>query len=128
MIKFLTPDTIKTLHTKLIERFGGIDGMRDNGLLESAIAYPQMLHEMAGEQNVCTLAAAYCTHLIKNHPARDGNKRMAILVMLTFLQLNNKKLKIPNNKLYDLAIMAATSQIDETTIAQKLNQYANNVE
>lgn len=121
-MKFLPLDTIKLLHTQLIRNFGGIDGIRDEGLLDSAIAYPRMLHEMGNEQDVFKIAAAYCSHIIKNHPALDGNKRLAVLAMLVFLKLNGKNLHIPQEELYELAINAATSQIDENKITLQLHK------
>jgi death-on-curing protein len=122
---FLSIAIIEILHAKLITKFGGINGIRDVGLLESALAYPQMLHQMAEEQDIHKIAAAYIFHLIKNHSFIDGNKRIAVLAMLTFLQLNNTLIEIPDQDLYELAIKAADSSINESDIAFELRKYTN---
>lgn len=122
-MKFLPLDIVKLLHNELIYNFGGTDGLRDERLLDSALAYPQMIHQMAQEHDPYKIAAAYCTHIIKNHPALDGNKRLAVLIMLVFLELNDMNIEIPNDDLYEAAIQAATSQIKEDELAERLKQY-----
>ncbi|BAZ14609.1 death-on-curing family protein [Calothrix sp. NIES-4071] len=83
--RFLLYSQVLIIHQRQIERFGGSDGVRDEGLLESALAQPQttfggeLLHPTIVEQ-----AAAYLFHLSMNHPFIDGNKRTAFAVMLTF--------------------------------------------
>lgn len=119
-MKFIPSEVLKQLHSKLITEFGGMDGWRDEGLLEAANAYPQMFHEMAGENDVRKIAAAYCYHLIKNHAAVDGNKRIAMLSMLIFLRLNGAQCSLSEQELYELAIQAASGKIAEAEIASLL--------
>ena len=88
-MKYLTPDDVLKLHKKGLEAHGGETGIRDNGLLESAVAQPQMTFE--GRDLYPTLvekAAALGYSLVKNHVFVDGNKRVAHLAMETFLALN----------------------------------------
>ena len=87
--KFISISEVQEIHTDQISSFGGSPGIRDEGLLESALAQPQatfggeFLHSTIPEQ-----AATYLYHLAMNHPFIDGNKRTAFAVMDTFLRLN----------------------------------------
>ncbi|MGF1519789.1 MAG: type II toxin-antitoxin system death-on-curing family toxin [Nodosilinea sp.] len=119
--KFLDAATILMLHSRQIERFGGTAGVRDRGLMESALAQPQatfggeLLHPTLPEQ-----AAAYLYHLAKNHPFVDGNKRTAFAVMVTFLRLNGARLNLSNDQAYDLVMGVAQGQIDKPALANIL--------
>ncbi len=116
--RFLDAATVLMLHTRQIERFGGTAGVRDVGLLDSALAQPQatfggeLLHPTLAEQ-----AAAYLYHLSKNHPFVDGNKRTAFAVMDTFLRLNGKCLLLTNDEAYDLVMQTAQGQLDKPALA-----------
>lgn len=87
--EFLTTEDVLALHEEAIEAFGGAHGIRDQGLLESAVAAPQAtfggdcLHE-----DLFAMAAAYAFHLCKNHPFLDGNKRTAFYATVLFLDRN----------------------------------------
>jgi death-on-curing protein len=89
---------VLSIHARQIERFGGTPGVRDEGLLESALAQPQatfggqFLHPTISEQ-----AAAYLYHIAMNHPFIDGNKRTAFAVTDTFLRLNGCALNLTKN-------------------------------
>ncbi|WP_445172693.1 type II toxin-antitoxin system death-on-curing family toxin [Microcoleus sp.] len=99
---------VLSIHARQIERFGGTPGVRDEGLLESALAQPQatfggqFLHPTINEQ-----AAAYLYHIAMNHPFIDGNKRTAFAVMDTFLRLNNCALNLTDDRAYDLVMRVA---------------------
>jgi death-on-curing protein len=94
---FLSLAIVLKIHTRQIEKFGGTNGVRDQGLLESALAQPQvtfagqLLHPKIHQQ-----AAAYLYHLTMNHPFIDGNKRTAFAVMDTFLRVNGYNLILSN--------------------------------
>ncbi len=120
MIYFLEFDEIIYLHEGLIRKFGGSAGLRDKNLLESALIYPQFLSAMAEEQDLYVLASAYCFHIIGNHPFVDGNKRIGVLAMLTFLRMNKIDIHVQKDKLYDLAMDVAMSKISEDQVAKKL--------
>jgi death-on-curing protein len=80
-------ETVLALHEQLIARFGGASGLRDAGLLDSALARPQ--HLLAyGTPTLFQLAASYGYGLVKNHPFVDGNKRIGFTVVVLFLELN----------------------------------------
>lgn len=107
MIKLSIEDII-FLHEKIIDKTGGIRGIRDIGLLETAINSPFI--SFGGEDLYKTLddkANQLCNSLIRNHPFLDGNKRIGILAMLVFLDLNNKKKKITNEEIVELGLRIA---------------------
>jgi death on curing protein len=89
-IQFLSLDEAIAIHERLIERFGGTSGIRDMGLLESALFRPQTGYY----KDVAELAAALFESLILNQPFVDGNKRVAFFVTDTFLRLNGWKLSV----------------------------------
>ena len=120
MIYFLEIDDVIMLQKGLIIKFGGLAGLRDKNLLESALTYPQLLFSMTHEQDIYVLAGAYCYHLIANHAFVDGNKRIGVLAMLTFFKINNVNVSIQHDALYDFAMSIAMSQVTEDQVAQIL--------
>lgn len=107
-MKKLTTEDILLLHEKIINKTGGIRGLRDITLLETAINSP--FASFDGEDLYKTLndkANQLCSSLIRNHPFLDGNKRIGILAMLVFLDLNGQKLKITNKEIVDLGLSIA---------------------
>ena len=80
-------ETVLVLHEQLLAAFGGSSGIRDTGLLESALARPETLLAY-GKPDVFDLAARYGAGLVKNHPFVDGNKRIGFMVAVLFLELN----------------------------------------
>jgi death on curing protein len=90
---FLTLDEVLGIHADQVRRYGGSPGLRDLGLLQSALAMPETTFE--GELlhgTVFEMAAAYLFHVARNHPLVDGNKRTALMCALVFLGLNGQRL------------------------------------
>lgn len=85
----MTRQLLIALHDEELARHGGSMGIRDEGLLESALAAPQQLHHYKGVTDLPRLAAAYAVRLARNHPFVDGNKRTAFAAAGVFLDLNN---------------------------------------
>ncbi|MFK7788696.1 MAG: type II toxin-antitoxin system death-on-curing family toxin [Phycisphaeraceae bacterium] len=84
-IRFVEIEEALRIHNRQVDRFGGDDGIRDRGLLESALATPRASFGGAFvHEDVIAMAGAYLFHLCKNHPFVDGNKRVALAVMLYF--------------------------------------------
>lgn len=83
---------VKTLHDRSIALHGGLSGLRDEGLLESALGRPRNRYFYEGVEDVVDLAATSCVAMAANHPFADGNKRAAFLCLLLFLRLNGKRL------------------------------------
>ena len=106
-MRWLNSKEVLAIHSRQIAEHGGDDGVRDPGLLESALLRPQNVHLYEPDADIATLAAAYAFGIAKNHPFIDGNKRTALVAMRTFLILNGKTLSAtPEDKylaIFDLA-------------------------
>jgi death on curing protein len=119
---FITKSMVLSIHTRQIERFGGTPGVRDEGLLESALAQPQAtfggeyLHPTIAEQ-----AAAYLYHITMNHPFIDGNKRSAFAVTDTFLRLNGFHLNLTDDRAYDLVMQVAQGTMTKTELCTEFD-------
>ncbi|HVW72468.1 MAG TPA: type II toxin-antitoxin system death-on-curing family toxin [Rhizomicrobium sp.] len=81
-------EALLLLHLKSLARFGGAEGLRDEGLLDSALARPKNAFHYEEQVDIAALAAAYAYGLARNHPFVDGNKRMAFMAMGVFLTAN----------------------------------------
>ena len=117
---FVSKSMVLSIHARQIERFGGTPGVRDEGLLESALAQPQatfggqLLHPTISEQ-----AAAYLYHIAMNHPFIDGNKRTAFAVMDTFLRLNGCALNLTDDRAYDLVMRVARGTMTKEELSRE---------
>ena len=117
---FLTDASdIIRLHDIALELDGGAPGLRDIGLLESALAHPLMMIYYGNDedQKLHNLAASYFFHVIKNHPFVDGNKRAGLFAALHFLNINNFDLDVEYDDLYQLGLDTASSKINKEEIA-----------
>ena len=99
-MRFLKVDEIIEINTLTVKEQGGLYGLRDKNLLESAISNPQNLHYYQNS-DIYTLASSYAISIIKNHPFSDGNKRTGFLAMDLFLRMNGKKIKLPTGAAID---------------------------
>lgn len=86
--RWLAKQALLLLHRESLRQFGGADGIRDEGLLDSALARPLNRFADEEERDLCRLAAAYAHGVVKNHPFVDGNKRAAFTAAVVFLMLN----------------------------------------
>ena len=111
-IRFLTRRLVEHLHETQIERFGGSRGIRDEGMLESALARP-ITRANFTDASLEELAACYLFGLIRNHAFIDGNKRIAISAAGVFLMMNGFELEVDNAALYSFVIAMAEGTIDE---------------
>jgi death-on-curing protein len=96
-VQFLSVEEAVAIHERLIERFGGSQGIRDKGLLESALFRPQTGYYT----DIAEMAAALFESLLLNHAFIDGNKRVAFFVTDTFLRLNGWKLSVAATPAYE---------------------------
>ncbi len=121
---FLTLDEVLALQADQIDRYGGSKGLRDLGLLESAVAAPRatygdaLLHPTLPE-----MAAAYLFHLVQNHPFVDGNKRVGLATAIAFLGLNDLWLDAEEDELVALVLGVANGRVGKAEVAVFLNQH-----
>jgi death-on-curing protein len=116
---FLTLDEVIEIHRDMIERYGGSPGIRDQGLLESAVAMPQAgFGEQYLHSTVFEMAAAYLFHIVNNHAFVDGNKRTGAMAAFTFLQLNQISLSAGELKFERLVRETAEGKVGKERIAE----------
>ena len=123
---FLDLDHTLRLHCSLIEQYGGTEGIRDVGLLQSAIAMPQAAY--GGEylhRDIFEMAAAYLYHVVQNHPFLDGNKRTGAASAIVFLALNGIEIDNDEQGLVDLTLSVATGQAGKAEIAAFFRSHAH---
>jgi len=122
---FLTAEDVLTLHERQLDRFGGGAGLRDRGLLESAVAQPQASFGGAfAHEGLFAMAAAYLFHIVSSHPFIDGNKRAGLLSAMTFLHINGVFMLDDSDALYELTMAVAESRIDKAAVAVELERIA----
>jgi death-on-curing protein len=110
-VEYLTTAEVLLLHARLIQRTGGSGGVRDMGLLESAIARPRATFDQQElYPDLWHKAAALMHSLIKNHPFVDGNKRTALTSVGMFLELNGYRLVASNQAAFDFTLWVARSR------------------
>jgi len=115
---FLELDKIVRLHTDLLERYGGSAGIRDRGMLESAVSMPKAM--FGGDYlhgDIYEMAAAYLFHLVQNHPFIDGNKRIGAASAIVFLAMNDIRIEADEAGLVDLTLATARGETDKPHIA-----------
>jgi len=122
---FLDVDDVIELHATQLEIYGGSAGLRDRGLLESAVAQPQT--SFGGEfsdDGPFAMAAAYLFHIVSNHAFVDGNKRAGMLSAVVFLDVNGISIDHPSEALYELTMGVAEGRIDKPAVAAELERIA----
>ena len=109
-------DVVLAIHDEQLAEHGGAEGIRDTGLLESALARPQNLLAY-GSPDFSDLAAAYASGIARNHPFIDGNKRTAWVVAETFVELNGFEIAADDVSAYAVMLALAEGRTDETAFA-----------
>ncbi len=117
MIRFVPLSVILLIHSELIREFGGKAGLRDRGLLESALARPRN-QQIYGSADLYDLAAGYAFGIIKNHPFIDGNKRVGLVCAYTFLRMNGAELAATEEEAVIVFEGVAAGTVGEKTLAE----------
>lgn len=115
---FLDIDKVLRIHCSMIDSYGGKEGVRDIGLLHSAIAMPQA--SFGGEAlyiDLFEMAAAYLYHIVQNHPFLDGNKRVGTATAIIFLAMNDIEIEADQNGLVNLTLAVARGEAGKSEIA-----------
>ena len=122
---FLELAEIVAIHADQIERYGGTPGIRDVGLLQSAVAVPRstfagrLLHE-----DLCEMAAAYLFHIIRNHPFLDGNKRTGLVAAVVFLAMNGVDIKVGERGIERIVRAVAEGKAGKAEVATFFGKHA----
>lgn len=111
------------LHTETLAQFGGVSGLRDESLLESALARPVNKHSFEGCKDLAVLAAAYGFGLARKHPFVDGNKRMAFLAVGVFLAINAHRLSTTPVDAIDAMLALAAGSMDEVQFGDWIKRH-----
>jgi len=118
-LEFLDLHDVLGIHRDQIERYGGDLGVRDIGLLESAIAMPaagfgdEYLH-----RDIFEMAAAYLFHIVMNHAFVDGNKRAGAVTAIAFLRINEVDVKVKEPELVEIVLAVVEGKTDKSALAQ----------
>lgn len=116
---------LDAIHTDQLREHGGLPGLRDENALESALARPQQKRHYADRTDVPALAAAYAFGLVKNHPYRDGNKRIGFLAMVTFLELNGLEFTATDADVVAEIMALAEGAVGEEALADWIRQHSS---
>jgi len=121
---FLTLEQVEALHHRALEEFGGQDGVRDPGALESAVIHPRNVHYYA-QGDLCDVAAAYAFHLAESQAYLDGNKRTGMAAALVFLRLNGVTVPRATDELYAAMIDIAEKRMGKPKLAALLRRISS---
>ena len=120
-IRWLSVREVYAFHDLALSEHGGMPGLRDAGLLESAVLRPKTAYEY-GTSDLAELAAKLAFGLVSNHAFFDGNKRTALLASLTFLRLNGKKFTASESEIAALLIDTANHEFSEKELIHWFKQ------
>ena len=121
---WLSRQVVEIIHLEQIAEHGGRSGLRDETVLESAIARPRQRFTYESETTIPALAAALCIGLVRNHPFIDGNKRVALLATYTFLMLNGLDLGADETDAAAIIESIADGSVDEAALAAWIGDHA----
>lgn len=123
-IVWLARRAVELLHAESLAEHGGLPGLRDEGLLESALARPLNLHAYEDVSDIFALAACYGVALAKNHPFNDGNKRVAFIAALTFALVNGWLVVAEQAEAAAVMLDVAAGETGQTGLAAWLRDHA----
>ncbi|WP_392476224.1 type II toxin-antitoxin system death-on-curing family toxin [Nostoc sp. C110] len=121
---WIRDEVVVAIHRRQLAEHGGLEGIRDEGLVQSALYRPQnLLAYSESPPDIASLAAAYAYGIVKNHPFVDGNKRTAYVVMRTFLKLNGYDLQASSEEKYQIWIDLAAGKLSEEELAEWIRKH-----
>ena len=124
-VQFIPEELVLTVHTDLLQRYGGTPGLRDRNLLESALGQPKMtVRGKYAHKTIFDKAAAYGFHVCNNHPFVDGNKRVAFVLMDIFLQKNGWEIVAHEEEAYTIMMALASGKLTKFQLASWLKEYS----
>lgn len=123
--KWIDKRALLQLHHESLAMFGGASGLRDGGLLDSALARPLNQWQYDKSADLAALAAAYGYGIAKNHAFVDGNKRAALLAIGLFLLINGKRLRADQVDAIHTMLSLAAGTLDEPTLANWIRKHCS---
>lgn len=123
-IRWVPEAAVRAMHAELIAEHGGREGLRDPGLLSSALARPKNSRVYGRSSSIFDLAALYATGIVRNHPFVDGNKRVALMAMYAFLEMNGYRLEAPETESVGIVLALAAGEVDEKSLSRWMNKYS----
>ncbi len=123
--RWVTHVVVDAIHNDMLLTHGGILGLRDENMLESALAGPKQLLSYEPDADLAALAAAYGYGLARNHPYNDGNKRVAFMAMAVFLGLNGLDITAIEAEVVTTIVALTAGEIDEDSLADWLRSHAS---
>jgi len=121
---WVRPDVIIAIHRRQSAEHGGKEGIRDAGLLESALGKPKNLYHYSNPKPALSgMAASYAYGIALNHPFVDGNKRTALIACQLFLRLNGVQITASQAEKYDTFIKLASGDLSEKSLAKWINEH-----
>jgi death-on-curing protein len=121
--QWLSRVVVDAIHNDQLREHGGLPGIRDENVLESALARPQQKWHYVDRTDLPMLAAAYAFGFVKNHPYRDGNKRIGFLAMVTFLGLNDRDLVATDAEVVAEILALADGSVSEEALADWIREH-----
>jgi death-on-curing protein len=115
---------VDAIHDDQLREHGGLPGIRDETALESALARPRQKWHYADRPDLATLAAAYAFGLVKNHPYRDGNKRIGFLAMVTFLGINGQEFEATDAEMVSEIMDLADGSVSENALVDWIRSHS----
>jgi len=122
---WLSRVVVDAIHNDQMREHGGLRGIRDENALESALARPQQKWHYDNATDVPMLAAAYVFGLVKNHPYRDGNKRIGFLAMVTFLGVNGYAFSATDAEVVTEILALAGGSVSEESMVDWIRQHSS---
>lgn len=122
---WLSRVVVDAIHDEQLREHGGLPGVRDENVLESALARPQQKRHYSDRTDVPMLAAAYAFGLVKNHPYRDGDKRIGFLAMATFLGVNGYELSAADAEVVAEFLGLAEGRVSEQALADWIREHTS---
>lgn len=120
---WLSRVVVDAIHADQVREHGGLPGVRDENVLESALARPQQKHACDPQIDLAGLAAAYAFGLARNHPYRDGNKRIAFLALVTFLGINGNEFDATEEDVVATILALAEGSMSEAQLARWVRKH-----
>lgn len=121
-VRWVPEPAVRAIHAELIAEHGGRMGIRDAGLLSSALARPRIRRACGTSPSLFDLAAMYGVAIVRNHPFVDGNRRAALMVMYVFLEMNGYRLEAPEVEAADRMLRLAAGATDEKPLSKWLKK------